>query len=82
MPPIFHLLGEDVTGVAGTFNVLDFDGPVLDPFANGVVPKFHVTDGFSSEIVGPIDTRFVVIIYGGRFGSVDDRDASVAEVPC
>ena len=82
MPPIFHLLGEDITWVASTFDVLDFDGPVLDPFANGVVTKFPVTDGFSGEIVGPINTRLVVIIYNGRFGSVDDRDASVAEVPC
>ena len=40
----------------------DFQQGILNPFTDRIFPHFHVTNLLSGHIVGPLDTRFVVII--------------------
>ena len=80
MCPIFHLLGEDVAGVALAHDVKDLEDLVLNPFPDRVVLEFHVAGLLHGEIVGPVHTGLVVIVDGGFIGGIGDGNACAFEV--
>ena len=60
--PVFHLLGEDVTGIALACNVEDLDEAILNPFTGSVVTEFQMVHILHVSSVGPIHGGFIVII--------------------
>ena len=44
--PVFHLLCEDITGIALACNMEDLDAAILNPFTGAVVPKLHMAHIF------------------------------------
>ena len=59
--PVLHLFGGKVCRVALACNVINFDGLVLSPLTDGVVPLLEVTGGFHGHVVRPFDTGLVIV---------------------
>ena len=62
---ILHIICEGVTGIVIVGNMEDFYEVILNPFADSIVPKFHVTHVFHSDGVGPLHSSFVIIVDKG-----------------
>ena len=73
---IFHLLGEDVAGVALARDMEDLDGAVLNPFVGAVSTEFQMADVLHGGGVGPDDGGGVVIVDAGRFGVINEESSS------
>jgi hypothetical protein len=67
MGAITHLFGENIRRINFAGNMLDFDGLVLDPFANRIFTKLNVTRCLGCHVVRPLDTGVIVIVEEGRF---------------
>ena len=76
---VLHFFGENVTGVALASNVKNAKDLVLNPFADGVFPEFHVEDALGGSAIGRGDAGLIVVVHSGRAGEVRERDASRGE---
>ena len=47
-------------------DVLNLEGLILHPFANGVFAKLDVPSGLQGHIVGSLDTCIIVIVKDSR----------------
>ena len=62
MSTIPHFFCEDIGRVGPTRNMQDLQVGILHPFTHGILSHLHVTNLFRGHIVGPTNTRLVVII--------------------
>ena len=76
---IFHLLGEDVAGVALAGNVEDFDGAILYSFAGAVFLEFQMANILHGGGVSPDGGGGVVIVYEGSLGVIEEWSSSYVE---
>ena len=81
-----HFLGKDVTGITFTSDVSVPEIIILNPFLDGVFPKFHITDVLRSGVVGPVGTSFIVIVNSCRSRVVKDwiagNNGTVGKISC
>ena len=59
---VFHLICEDVTGIALSGDMEDIDAVIMNPFTGTVFPKFHMVHIFHGYRVGPVHNGFLVIV--------------------
>ena len=67
---VAHFFGKDVADIVLAFDVKNFKGLVLNPFAHRVLSEFDVTHGFQCHVVGPENTGTVVVEHFGGPGDV------------
>ena len=67
---VAHFFGEDVADIVLAFDVKNFNGLVLNPFAHRVLSELDVTHGFQCHVVGPENTGTVVVEHFGGPGDV------------
>ena len=72
MRAVAHFFSEDICWINLARDMLNVDGPILNPFPNGVFTKFNVSGGFRRHIIQPLDACFVVIVNEGRSVYVQD----------
>jgi len=62
MSDIFIFFGKDVRVVEAACDVFDFDEIVLNLFSNCVFTDLDVSYALCTHVVGPLDTRRIVIV--------------------
>ncbi len=73
MGAITHFLGENIHIIDFTGNVLDCNGPVLDPITNRIFAKIDMSRRLRCHVVRPLGTGVIVIVEESRFIDVSDR---------
>ncbi len=72
MGAVMHFLGENICRIDFTGNVIDYNGFVLDPFANRIFGKLNMSCCLRCHVVRSLDTGVIVIVEESRFINVRD----------
>ena len=59
---ILHFLGENVTWIAFAGDMKNLESFAMNPLANLIFSEFDVVNTFRDEIVGPVNTRLIVVV--------------------
>jgi hypothetical protein len=63
---VLHLLFEDISNIAVTADMGDFEGAIDHPFLNRILFVFNLMVAFSGHDVAPLDASVIIIVKVSR----------------